>query len=395
MRNLPRNRVRIPAGNVFANWLYKRKKLWYSRKADGPGLYAGVVGTGNPADGLVGQYYTTDDPWYNAVTGKDSVSIHLGYAPVRHAAGFSYMNNSIYQLETDLFKNVTQDTGVTFSFNYRPNFGDRHRHLISIGQRAYGDGTANHFFISGAYAHNSDGKMPLVEWVNGSGGETIAAYPAGVAQEKGREYNIVVSVDKDAGIVIYVDGEKKETIYAGSSLNDQLGNIRSFLDEVHTYTYNYVGCSRWTGDAKIDGSLSDLRVYQNSVNEEAAYNVIFDMIGTSFDLNQPSFNATAYHYSDPSNGGFANLAYASPATTENSGMGIRGEDNSEEFKDIYAVYFKFFTPLNIVMVYDGAHETYAPVQLETKRHDKANVQDQRIYYVVSNSSLLTTKQKLC
>ena len=355
-------------------------------------LYTGVPCQSSASSDLVAQYFTTNDPWYNAVTGADGASLFLGAGVAVHPdAGFTYVRSSVLQLETDLFKNVTRDTGLTFSFNYRPDFAERHRHLISIGQNPYGSGTANHFFISGAYAHNSDGNLPMVEWVNGDSGEKIAAYPAGVPQEKGREYNIVVTVDKDEGVIFYVDGQRKTTVYAGSDLNGQIENIRAFLDEVNTYHYNYVGASRWTDDQKIEGSVSDLRIYQTSVDEAAAYEVIFDMIGTSFNLNRPSFTATAFHYTDPANGAFANLAYASPASSDNSGMGIRGEDNSEEFKDIYAVYFKFFTPLNVVMVYDGAHETYAPVQLETKRHDKANVQDQRIYYVVSNSSLLQTR----
>ena len=338
-----------------------------------PVLAAGVAGTGNPASGLVGQYYTTDDPWYNAATDKDSVSVRLGNAPIRHAAGFSYMNDSIYQIETDLFKNVTRDTGVTFSFNYRPNFGDRHRHLISIGQREYGDGQSNHFFISGAYAHNSDGKFPLVEWVNGSGVETIAAYPTDVDQEKGREYNIVVTVDKDEGVIFYVDGERKDTVYADSSLNDQLGNIQSFLDEVNTYKYNYIGCSRWTGDYKINGCVSDLRVYQTSMNEEAAYDLIFDMIGTSFDLSQPSFNATAYHYNDPAEGAYSNVVWA-PAQGSTPAI--------NEFVKIDRSYFKFFVPENIVLAYDGVndHTPKLPVTLETYAESWTSTNGHNIYF---------------
>ena len=356
-------------------------------------LYAGDTGVSPALSDMVARYFTANDVWYNAVTGKDGAAIYYGDTPSYSSGiGMTYLNGGIVKLESDLFKDVTRSSGVSFAFNYRPGFGagEQFRHILSIGRNAYGNGTANHLFISGAHTQHSNNLLQ-VTWVNGSGTELINAYANGVPQEFGREYNVVVVIDQNEGVVFYVDGVKKTTVYANSDFNGQIGNVQSFLDEVNTYRYNYVGCSRWTNDNKIVGYLSDLRVYKSAKTEADAYTVVTDMAGTAFNLAQPSFNATAYHYSDPANGAYANLAYSSPATNEDSGMGIRGADNSDDYKDIEAVYFKFFTPLNVVMVYDGAHETYASIELETKRHNKTNVQDQRIYYVISNSSLLKTR----
>ena len=341
---------------------------------------------------LIGRYFSTDNVWYDAARGANGIQWQAGDYPAYNGnLGMTYFNGMYVRIDNNsLFQNVTRDTGVTFAFNYRPNFTGDHRHILSLGQNAYGNGTENQFFISGATSWYSSGRFPVVAWMNG-GSETIKAYPADVSPVLGHDYNIVVVVDKDAGVVFYIDGEKKNTVYVDSDLNGQLGNIRGFLDAVHNYGENYIGCSRWTADAKIEGYLSDVRIYKTAATETEAYGLVADMAGSSFNLAQPSFNATAYHYSDPANGAYANLAYSSPATNEDSGMGIRGADNSDDYKDIEAVYFKFFTPLNVVMVYDGAHETYASIELETKRHNKTNVQDQRIYYVISNSSLLQTR----
>ncbi len=342
---------------------------------------------------LVGRYFSTDNVWFDAAKGANGIQWQMGDYPAYNGnLGMTYFNGMYVRIDNNnLFSDVTADTGVTFAFNYRPNFTGDHRHILSLGQNAYGNGTENQFFISGATSWYSDGKLPVVAWVNGSGAELIKAYPDGVTPVLGKEYNIVVTVDQVNGVTFYVNGEKKNTVYKDSNLNDQLGNIRDFLDAVHNYGENYIGCSRWTADAKIEGYLSDVRIYKTAATETEAYGLVADMAGSSFNLTQPSFNATAYHYSDPATGAYSNLAYSSPATNEDIGMGIRGADNSDDYKDIYGVYFKFFTPLNVVMVYDGAHETYASIELETKRHNKANIKDQRIYYVISNSSLLQTR----
>ncbi len=241
-------------------------------------MLGAVAGAEVSGSTLIGRYFSTSSYTYDAVSHADGVVLEGGPTPVfNHLLGMTYFDKAYVRLTREnLFADVTRDTGLTFAFNYRPGFEENHRHIVSIGQNSYGDGTAHHFFISGATAHNSSGNLPMVEWVSGSS-ETIAAYPADVPQQEGREYNIVVVVDKDEGVVFYIDGEKKTTVYAGSNLNDQIGNVRSFLDEVHTYNKNYVGCSRWTGDTKIEGYLSDLRIYKAAASETEAYDLITDM----------------------------------------------------------------------------------------------------------------------
>ena len=301
-----------------------------------PGL---ALTAGAAVDGstLVGRFFSTNNVWYDAVTNNGSGLQSAGGTEPRYDAslGMTYVRDNYLRIANEnLLAGVTQDTGLTVAFNYRPNFTGDHRHIFSAGQNAYGDGTANQFFIAGTTSWYSDGHFPIVAWVNGNDQELIKAYPADLGPQQGREYNIVVSVDKDAGVVFYVDGVKKTTVYKDSDLNGQLGNVRAFLDAARNYRQNYIGCSRWTADAKVEGYVSDFRVYKSASSDVEAFNLAADMAGSSFDLATPAFNATSYHYSDPANGAFANLVYASPATTADSGMGIRGADNSDDYKDI-------------------------------------------------------------
>lgn len=348
----------------------------------------------NDGGTLIGRYFSTSNVWYEAVQNNGSgVEWQADGYPAYRTDGWTYINTYYRMTNENLFASVNRDTGVTFAFDYIPDFAasEQFRHVVSIGKNVYGNGTANHLFISGAHTQHSS-NLVQVTWVNSSGAELINAYADGVPQVEGKAYNIVVAIDKDEGVVFYVDGVKKNTVYVNSSLAGQIENIRSFLDEVNQYKQNYIGVSRWTADKKINGRLHDLCIYKHVFTDDEVRNMLADRAVVAQNLNAPSFNATAYHYEDPANGAYANLAYASPATSEDGGMGIRGADNSDNYKDVASTYFKLFNPLKIVMVYDGAHEACAPVQMETKKHDQANVDSQKINYAVSNSSALNLKQ---
>ena len=345
-----------------------------------------TAGDAVPSGDLLGRFFSTSDVWWDAVNNEQNVNWQVGDYPSYNAdLGMTYFNGMYVKVgRENMLSGVTRDTGLTISFNYRPNFTGMHRHIVSIGQTAYGSGTANHLFVSGGTCHNSSNCFPIVKWVNGNGNELINAYPAGLNPVQGYEYNIVVSIDKDEGVVFYIDGIKSETVYVGSDLNGQIGNIRSFLDEVSGYTYNYVGCSRWVSDAKLEGYLSDLRFYGKSMTDMQAYNLVKDMMGSSFDLAKPSFNAVAYHYNDEATGGFGNLVYTSGADTTR----ITGNDNDVEIK---GTRFKSFTPETVVMVNDGVNAAYFPVQLETRRKD-GTVWSNHIRYVASNNADFILRQ---
>ncbi len=339
------------------------------------------IGSAMPSGELLGRFFSTDNVWWDAANGQNYVQWQMGdYPAYEPKLGMTYFNGMYVRLGNEaMLSGVTRDTGLTVAFNYRPNFSGDHRHILSIGKNAYGDIVNNHFYISGATSWFSDGHFPVVGWVNDSGTETIKAYPAGLSPVLGYEYNVVVSIDHEEGVVFYVDGIRYETVYVDSNLNEQLPNIRAFLDEVGTYTNNYVGCSRWTGDAKLEGYLSDLRFYGASMTDRQAYDLVADMMGSSFDLTKPSFTAVAYHCQDPATGtmdwsnrddvpdydelvygvygdAYRNLAYAPYDQTE------------WVEKEWHNCYTTLATPANVVMVYDGVpgHEPMSPIMIQLK-----------------------------
>ena len=323
-----------------------------------------------PRSALLGWFFSTSNVWYDAVTENGSgLQSAGGTEPSYNSSlGMTYLTNNHLRIANEsMLSGITRDTGLTVSFNYRPNFTGNHRHIVSLGQNSYGQSVNNHLFISGATCHNSSGCFPIVKWVNGSGAESINAYPAGLTPVQGYEYNIVVSIDKDEGIVFYIDGVRYETVYVGSDLSGQIGNIRSFLDEAHTYTNNYIGCSRWTGDPKLEGYLSDMRFYGTASTDTQAANLVIDMMGSSFDLNKPSFNAKAYHQGAETTGAYSNLVYSPIRTTSWSGDGA-----NDNFMNVGRISFKIAIPRDVVMVYDGVHEAYAPITLETKANETGN-----------------------
>ncbi|MCH5198458.1 MAG: hypothetical protein J1E34_06095, partial [Oscillospiraceae bacterium] len=332
---------------------------------------------------------TLDSQWLNG--GQGDISYN-------HDLRMAYLDKVALQINTEngnLFDGVNRNTGVTFAFNYRPNFTGNHRHILSIGKNAYGSGVASHFFISGSTAHNSSGHFPIVEWVNEAGTETIKAYPQDVVPVVGREYNIVIKVDKDDGIIFYIDGIQQTTVYVdGENLND----VRAFLDEVSTYTKNYIGCSRWTDDAKIEGYLSDFRIYGSSMTDAEACSLVADMAvfnpadnpyaapenAPFFDFSKPTFNAIGYFCDEEAVGGYNNLAYSSRQ------VNYKGTDLSNSY-GVSGINFKIITSQNTIMVYDGVsgHEPAAPIEVETKVDSK---KDRVINYIASADSNLTLVQ---
>ena len=339
---------------------------------------------------LVGRYFSTDNIWFDASKGENGVQWQFGdYPAYSSKLGMTYFNGMYVRLDhANQFSGVNRDTGLTFAFNYRPNFTGDHRHILSLGQNAYGGSPKNHLYISGTTSWNSEGAFPQVGWVDGTGTdgtELIDAHPVGVTPELGKEYNIVITIDKDDGVTFYVDGEKKTTAYTGSNKDDQIGNICSFLDEVSTYGENYIGCSRWTSDAKLEGYLSDVRIYAGAMTEEQVYPMISDMLGT-INLTAPVFSAVAYHTVNEATGAYSNLVYASYDDTAFTG------GDTDGYKEVGAMLFKVITPRKIVMAYDGVNDVYSPIELETKKHDKAAVSNQRLKYVASDTARLPLAQ---
>lgn len=329
---------------------------------------------------LLGRYFSTDNVWYDTVTASGSGLAWTSgdYPAYNSKLNMTYLNKINLRItNTNLFSGVNSSTGVSFAFNYRPNVDSSttYRTILSVGQNS---DSRNHLFIAGArhwLGSNVDnqqgettGCIPVVAWSDSNDNIQLAAYPAGITPERGKEYNIVISLDKDNGVVFYIDGEKIEATYKFGGV----ATVSSLLEQFKNYGTNYIGQSRWTNNENLEAYLSDFRIYGSSLSDTQAYNLVADMAkATTVNLSQPIFNSPAYiTTNEASADAYNNLVYAQKDSTTFTAENVKAQE----------LYYKWAYPSNIVMVYDGVNETYAPIQMQTKRNTGLGVNNQTIYY---------------
>lgn len=351
-----------------------------------------------------GEFFSTDNVWYDAVTKNGSGLQWQAGNTIAYDAGFggAQFNQTYVKIaNADLLAGVSASTGVTFAYTMKSNEADNHRHVLSLGRNEYTNSKneANHLYVSATSTWMSGGKFPVVGYHNGSG-ETINAFPnGGPSIEANRSYDITVTISVSGGVQFTIDGVSYSASYYNSSYSNERGNIEAALNALGGFRQNYIGASRWQ-DPKFNGYVKNLCIYRKAFTasqletqtlESSAFTnaAVSGFSETALYSASTSFNGKVYHYRDDAVGGYSNVVYAAPAGTT---PGIRGADNSEDYKDIEGVYLKFFTPLPVVMVYDGVHDVCAPIELEFKRHNRTNVQDQRVYYATTDNGNFGLKQ---
>ena len=359
----------------------------------GLNVTASAAGASAP---LIGRYFSTTDPWYDAVTDNSSgLGWVVGGFPSYNAeTGFTSMQDYLKINNTSLFSGVSASTGITVAFKYTPNAGGNYRHLLSFGANDAST-IAKHLYISANPSHVGGGtKVPVIGYVDAGGDQHINAYPSdGPAFEVGATYDVMISISATQ-IVYLINGVLCTTACDADSAT----YLTQFLNEVSTYQNNFIGRSRWN-DSNFDGSVKDLRIYGAALLDKEsliAYNAAqfdaeYGSVNLSLNLTQSNavnrFNAVAYHTENEAVGAYSNLVYAPYDQTN-----FTGGDDYDGYKEIGAIYFKIITPSSIVMVYDGVHDVYSPIEVETLKHDKAAVSNQALRYVESKSAILPLAQ---
>ena len=306
---------------------------------------------------MIARYFSTAWLWPDAVTNTNQISHVTGHYGDVQSDGSHYFDGSLYlKIDTqNLFSGISADTGIAFSYQWKPDQTDQHRHIISLGANEY-TGTSNansSFYISATTSWMSNSKSPFVGYVDGNGNQWIGAYPASAPNfESGKTYNIVVSISASEGVVFYINGVKYTAGYktnggADSTFEAQRGYITEFLNAVSGWNWHYIGVSRWA-DGYIRGYLKDLCIYNRSMSLAETLAVK----GEGLTPATFSFVPTVLDGNPVSAGYYSNLLY---------------EDYMEFYGewDISGMNFKLVAPKNLVAVYDGTNNIIVPVEAET------------------------------
>ena len=353
-----------------------------------------------PSDTLLAKFFSNDWVWYDAATGHNQLAWKVnGYPEYQSGEGMTYLNNLYLQINTkNLFAGVSSDTGLTFSYTYKPQIGDNHRHVLSLGANEYsgnGINASNHFYISATKSWMG-GEIPFVGYVDSNGTQHINARPEDgcPAFETGTIYNVVVTVSATTGITFNINGTDYAAVYYNSDFEHEKDFISEFLNAVSSYQYNYIGVSRW-GDGYFTGYFKDLCIYgsaytkaQLDISSVPYSDAFISEAKTNFNVDNLNasnavFNAQPYHQADPIDV-YSNYVYSDGTSWSGDGLGNTGWG-------VGRTSFKIAVPLNNVLVYDGVHDVIAPVTLESWSNDTSG-QSQIIKYVTQNTDLFSLQQ---
>ncbi|MBQ9531857.1 MAG: FIVAR domain-containing protein [Eubacterium sp.] len=105
-------------------------------------------------------------------------------------------------------------------------------------------------------------------------------------------------------------------------------------------------------------------------------------------LATPSFTATPYHQGAVTTDAYSNVVYSPIWTTSWSGQG----NDQNTYVGVGRINFKVAAPLNIVLVYDGAHDVIAPVVMESVCNDTGG-SSHIIHFAECQSSLFELRQQ--
>ena len=325
------------------------------------------------SDSLIGQYFSTDNVWYDAVTDSGS---GLGWTDgefpkYQSDTGFTYLESINLKINnTTIFQDVDADTGITFAFKYYSTEDDNYRHLLSLGNSEE-TGTNNHFYISSNPSWFGESRGLTIGYVDGSGIEHIKGYAdGGPTFEANKIYNVYITITKDSA-TYYINGGKYDLV----SQDNSEGYFENFLNAISTYDDNYIGMSRW-GDPNFNGYIKNLRIYGKALDEmevyEEEYGIDVSTLKNTFSVSSlykstNAFNTVPYHMDSAvtTASAYSNVVYAPQGTTVFSGDGT----NDNKFGEIGRISFKVAIPLNTVLAYDGVNDVKAPMVLETQCND--------------------------
>ncbi len=167
-----------------------------------------------------------------------------------------------------------------------------------------------------------------------------------------KEIEINYHIYDKSTLAALIAGIDNGTITPTAEQSANLESARAVLNN------RYVTKAQVEAAANSIGDRMTLLVSDNYPNYSAS------AASTGLGTAANTFDAQAYHQGAETTGAYSNLVYSPIGTTSWSGNGV-----GDVAWGVGRIDFKVAIPRNVVMVYDGVHEAYAPITLESRCND--------------------------
>ena len=295
------------------------------------------------ADHLIARYFTTTDPTYNAVTGKQELELHGDAGVVGtdklDTIGYyvNFNGNTCYgvDLEDIAGENFNAEDGFTITFTALATSGENARfYEISENPGVQTDGKNHYTHFSSAGGSGG----AYVENYNGPSGVAHRAQSASKQYNDGQVHDWIISY-ANGNTIVYCDGEMVIKL-------NRFDNAGTYDDAWYAAIRNatlYLGQSGWTVDPMLKGWISDFCIYDCSMSYYDVLNVQNEqdieagITGsgtisryTGFGSVAPSFQSddTANHPYNSNH--YANVLYSPKLTGMPEGKGEGGNPDGDK-----------------------------------------------------------------
>lgn len=354
--------------------------------------------------GLIAEYFTDSDvtldhtgnghnlsnggvAWWNAAD-------HLGEWG-SYGEDCAYFNGSSSAQVNDLLKNtgVTTSTGFAVEFMGFVYNNEEARRYIDLGTSETLQWTGS------GLQDTSTGNYDASYVALGASGKLFAktsssnwdANTGGLASYYREWHKFLVTVSKDE-VSYYCDGALITTLDSSEELVADLINNGDLK----------FGKSSFAGDAKMDGLMKNVRVYDhacaptdvaglsketmianNAANwmQNSGADVITWLKDNAATSSVKTATANAYFYTNEEAGYYSNVLYGSQDVNWSSDYVTIGSSDPK-------LKFKYSTPSNVVMMYDGINDAYYGVKAEmrTSTNNSNSSKRRTLNYISSNNS---------
>ncbi len=219
--------------------------------------------TENLQDHLVARYFTTSDPYYNAIEGKANLTTVSGVTMVKGDDAYYAQFNTGYaevSLNSLFTKDLNYDDGFTITFSATiPTDAAYHTRIYEIAD-VFGTRTGTehytHFSPSGdangAYIGNYNGP-------ENSANDWFKTYHD-LRMNDGQKHDYIISY-ANGNIIVYTDGE----LTMKKNRFTSVANTDSWYKAIGNATMR-IGRSGWSENPDLTGSIQDLRLYNCSMS---------------------------------------------------------------------------------------------------------------------------------